>query len=665
MGRHAEGHGVPPRRIALFVDVAFPRPLLQLYTYAVPEALAGRARPGARAWASLGRQSVVGVIVRVHEDAPSAGTIVKNVAAIPDEEPVVHSSVLAFTEKLAVYQATSWGGLLGLALPPAPVPPRIRRRVPGETTEAGQLELGLETTAAVAATAAETGRLASSGKPASLLAWGSEGACRALIAEASRAVLERSRNVLVLLPDIARTEDLCARIRTLLGAAPAILHGRMTPRAQAEEWDKVRRGEARIILGSRSALFKSWPDIGLIVVENEPDDSYVQAESPAYDVRRGASFRAEAEGAVVLSTAAAPSIPAYARARTEGSLRVLGGREAAGPVRLVDDGAEKKALTKAMREGLSECLAAGGRTVVFLNRRGYASMLFCPRCGYIPRCGRCGSVFSYHKKVDCLACHACGAEDRRPGNCPSCGHRILEPRGGGVEAIEEEIKTVFPEARTAVFDRDRAGRAAEREKILKAFSDGRIDVLIGTQMLARRVDVPPADFVGIFQPEAGLAVPHFGAAEKVFQTLLRMVRFARAEGRGRLGTVIQTSFPDHHSIRAASRMDFEAFFTEEVENRRLLEQPPFISSAEVVLCAADARRLGREGRSLAARWKAADPAVRILGPSFAAEAGRPGVKTIQLELRAERAEAISALLADGLKETGVPWTVARFDGITS
>ena len=610
---------------------------------------------------------MIGIIVRVHDDAPRAGTKIKDIAAIPDETPVLPPGILDFTKRLSLVQAAAWGALLGLALPPDPAPPYKRRPAapPKGETDDGQMDLGLETTAAVSAAASEIGRLAGRKEHAAFLAWGGEGACRALIAEATRATLERSRNVLILLPDVARSGDFRARIQSLLGTSPAVFHGGLSPRAQAEEWAKVRRGEARIILGSRAALFKPWPDIGLIVVEDESDDSHIQTESSAYDVRRGALFRAEAEKAVALSTAAAPSVEAYARSRDDGTLRTLGGREAEVPVRISDEAKDKAAVSRTLREGLAECLAARGRAIVFLNRRGYASMLFCPACGYIPRCGRCGSVFSYHKKKDLLSCHACGAEDKRPNACPSCGRRILEPRGGGVEAIEEELTALFPRARTALFDKDQAGRAVDREKILTAWIGGRIDILIGTQMLARRIDLPRADFVGIFNPEAGLAFPEFTASERTFQTLRRMIRFARPDGKRRLGAAVQTGFPDHHSIRTAARGDYEAFFAEEIEIRRLLRQPPFIASAEIILRDADVRRLGRVSRALAGRWKAANPAVRVLGPSFAAEPGRPGLKRVQLELRADRTQAITDILFDGLKDAGVPFSVTRHDGPTA
>lgn len=649
--------------MTLFVDVAFPRPLLRNYTYAVPDEMSGRARPGVRVRASLGRQTAVGVVVRVHDDPPDKGTAVKDIASVLDESPVLPPSILEFTRKFAAYQAASWGALLGLALPPEPAPPLKRRISRSEPEAAEQLELDLETTSAVAAVASEIGRRIGAGERAEFLAWGGRGAGRAMITEASRRSLDRSRNVLVLLPDVARTGDLRSHLQAALGTTPALLHGRMTPRSQAAEWERVIRGEARIILGSRSALFKPWPGIGLIIVEDESDESHFKTGSPSYDVRRGALFRAEEENAVVLYVAGAPTVGSYARSRADGSLRILGGEDPSPPVRVADEAAEKDVLTRPMREGIAGCLAAGGRTVLFLNRRGYASLLFCPRCGFIPRCGKCGSVLPYHKKTDRLVCHACGAEEKRPGACPSCKHRVLEPRGGGVEALEEELKNVFPGARLAVFDRDRAGRVAERAKILGAYGRGRVDILIATQLLVRQADLPPADFVGIFHPEAGLGVPDFLAPERTFQLLLRMIRFVRPGARpGRV--VIQTGFPDHYGIRAASRADFEAFFTEEIELRRLLGQPPFTAKAEVVLKGRDVRLLGRQSRTLAARWREGGPKVEILGPSFASEAGRPGIKRVQLELRAESAASITGLLAAGLRDVGRPALVVRHDGFT-
>ena len=647
--------------MTLFVDVAFPRPLLRNYTYAVPDDRLGLVQPGVRVKASLGRQTAVGVVVRVHNEPPDEGTAVKDIASVLDASPVLPPSILEFIRKLAEYQASSWGALLGLALPPPPAPPLKRRTSRKEPEAAEQLELDLETTSAVASAAAEIGRKIGAGEHAEFLARGGRGARRAMITETSRQALDHSRNVLVLLPDIARTGDLRFHLQAALGTTPALLHGRMTPRSQAAEWDKVIRGEARIILGSRSALFKPWPGIGLIVVEDESDESYFQADSPSYDVRRGALFRAEEESAVVLYVAGEPTVGSYARARANGALRILGGEDPAPLIRVSDEAAEKDVLTRAMREGIAGCLAAGGRTIVFLNRRGYASLLFCPRCGFIPRCGKCGSVLPYHKKIDRLVCHACGTEEKRPGACPSCGHRVLEPRGGGVEALEEELKTVFPEARLAVFDRDRAGRAADRAKILGAYGRGRVDILIGTQLLVRQADLPPADFVGIFHPEAGLAVPDFLAPERIFQWLIRMIRFSRP-GSKRCGVVIQTGFPDHYGIRAASQVDFEAFFSEEIELRRLLGQPPYTAKAEVVLNGRDARLLGRKSRILAERWREFRPKVEVLGPSFASEAGRPGIKRIQLELRAKSAASITGLLTAGLRDVGLPATVVRHDG---
>jgi len=647
--------------MTLFVDVAFPRPLLRSYTYAIPEALSGRVRPGVRVRASLGRQTAVGVAVRVHDEPPAGEAAVKDIAAVLDESPVLPPPILAFTRKLAAEQAAGWGALLGLALPPDPAPPLKRRAAEKGRADVEQLELDLESTAAVAAAAADIGRRIGAGERAEFLAWGGRGAGRAMIIEGARRALDHSRNVLVLLPDVARAGDLRSRFQAALGTTPALLHGQMTPRAQRAEWERVERGDARVILGSRAALFKPWPGIGLIVVEDESDESHGQAGFPSYDVRRGARLRATEENAVLLSVAEAPTVSAYARARAAGALFSLGGDEPPPEVRVVDDSAGKDVLTGPMREGVLGCLAAGGRAVLFLNRRGYASLLFCPRCGFIPRCGRCGSIQPYHKKADRLVCHSCGAEDKRPSSCPSCRHRVLEPRGGGVEALEEELVGAFPGARIVVFDRDRAGRAAERKKIIDAYGRGRVDLLVATQLLVRQPGLPPADFVGVFNPESGLAFPDFLAPERTFQSLLRMIRFARTGVRpGRV--VIQTGFPGHYGIRTASRADFEAFFSEEIKLRRLFRRPPYTATADVVLSGRDARLLGRRSRALAAVWREADPKVEVLGPSFATEPGRPGIKRIQLELRSDSAEAITALLAAGLEDFGRDVQVVRHDG---
>jgi len=663
LGRHAEGDGFFGRRLTLFVDVAFPRPLLRTYTYAVSPLPDVALRPGLRVTAPLGRQILTGVVVGVQANAPTAGAPFKNIVAILDETPVIPRAILELTRALSAYQAASWGALLAAALPPEPGPLRKRRPIPAGPPASGQMELDLAATPAVIETAAEIGREIEAGRKAEFFGWGGNSARRALIVEAARAVLARNRIVLILLPEIARVEELRALLEARLGTVPGLMHGRLTPRAQAEEYAKISRGEARIILGSRTALFKPWPAPGLIVVDDESDESHVQTESPAFDVRRGAVLRAREEKSVVLFLAGAPTVEAFANARAAGSLRVLSGEDPPPNVLLVDDAEARDPLVRPLRDGLATCLAEGGRSVVFLNRRGYASLLFCPRCGFIPRCGRCGTALSFHKREDRLVCHVCGAGEKRPDVCPACGHRVLEPRGGGVESVEEELRRLFPKARISVFDRDRAGTPAARAKIVQAYERGRVDILIGTQLLVRRADLPPADFIGILNPEAGLARPDLTASQRTFQTLVRMLRFAPSS-RTRPGAVVQTGFPDHYSIRTAVRLDFEAFYAEEIEIRRLLRQPPFVALAEIVLRGHDSRILGRKARALAAAWKASGPEVEVLGPSFVSDAGGPGLKRVQLSLRADSTAAITEILSNGLEDVGSNYSVVRFDAIT-
>lgn len=643
-----------------FADVVFARPLIRAFTYAVPSVLAGGLSPGVRVKAPFGRQTIAGFVVRVHDEPPADGVSLKEISAVIDPAPVLPAAVTGFTRRLAEYHVSSWGEMLEAGLPPCPAPPR-KRRAPRKAGPGRPAQLTLDfadVPGAAAAAAVRVGGLLEESRSAALYAYGGEPARLAFLAGAARETLARGRNVLVLVPEVSRIAPLKDRLEETVGAV-AVLHGQQTPLAQAEEWTKAERGEARVFLGSRAALFKPWPALGLVAVEDESDEAYLQSESPAHDVRRGARFRAEEERAVLVLGSDVPSVEAFARAREEGTLIVLepgrGRREAI--IVVVDDGGGR-ILAGPVEAGLRDCLSSGEKAIIFLNRRGYASFLFCPGCGFVPRCGRCGASLSYFKREDRLVCRACGTAEARPPACPVCGRGILEPRGVGVEAVEEEVRRIFPGAKAASFDSDRVRSTAARARVLDRFRRGAVDVLVGTQLLARRTDVPPAGFVAVLNPETALAFPALAASQRAFQALQRMLRFAPPSGRP---AVVQTSFPDHHAIRMAARDDYEGFFAEEIALRRLLGDPPFGAAAEVVLRGREGRVLGRKARALAGRLRAAFPGVEVLGPSFVSGPGQPGEKRVQLVLRAAGAERITEALNGGLREAGDRWTVARLD----
>jgi primosomal protein N' (replication factor Y) len=644
-----------------YADIAFPRRLIQSFTYLVPEGFPA-LEPGSRVLAPLGRQTVSGFVIRVHDEPPGGAVRLKEIVRAIDEKPLIAPILVEFTRRLSAYHVSSWGEMLEAALPP-PEPgaakrPRPAKKIPSPTPpESPQLALDFTSTPAVRDAAAVVVGALEAGGFGPFYAFGGTGERRTLWGKAMRAALSRSRGVLLLVPEIDEIPSLAEWASEAAGRPAAAVHGRITARAKSAAWTAIQKGEARVIIGSRAALFWPIPNLGLIIVEDEPHEAYLPIESPAFDVRRAALVRAEMEGSALLFGSDIPSVAAMAAARKAGNLLEIGGSAEPREVVLAGAAAERGLIVAALADGLRRCLGEKGRSIVFLNRRGYASLLFCPSCGFIPSCRRCGARPAFHKREDRLVCHACGTTAPRPSSCPRCGGRVLEPRGIGIEALEEEIRRLFPRARVARFDRDLAGRVSVRTRVLERFAAGRIDILVGTELLARQAGICPADFVGIVNPEAWLAFPDFTAAERAFQGVSRMVRFALpAAGGGRV--VIQTGFPDHFSLSAAARRDYAGFYEAELENRRIMRYPPFSAMAEVNLQGRDPRSLGRKARILAERF--GKSGVEVLGPAMASAPGGRGVKKVQILLRAEEEKPLTDILGESLRDVGGDWRVSRF-----
>ena len=470
-------------------------------------------------------------------------------------------------------------------------------------------------------------------------------------------VLSRSRQVLVLVPELASASPIRDTLERKLGENAAIFHGGMADGLREAEWRRIRSGEARIVVGPRSALFSPAEDPGLIVVEDEADESYVQSESPAYDARRAAWMSAAGRGALIVLGAEAPSVEAYHRAREGGWLVTLPAAVPKKPAELVDDRGERGLVARHVLDRIGGHLRAGSTGLVFLNRLGYASYLQCPRCGSIPRCERCEISLSYSKKDEKLVCRYCGASRPALRACPECGGRVMEPRGAGVEAVEEDLRKAFPGARIASFDSARVRRSpSSREKAARGWVTGKVDILIGTEMLAHQ-DLPPAAWVAILHPEARLAHPDFRSAQRTFQSLGRMMRCAGPEG----DIMVQSAAPDHHAVREAARRDYGAFFEAEIGFRKLMKYPPFSAMAEIVLIGRDLRPLAQRARDLVRLFRDAGPGVEVTGPGLASPSGRKREKGLQLVLKADDSAVLDEALERGLKSIPGRRSVVRFD----
>ena len=460
-----------------------------------------------------------------------------------------------------------------------------------------------------------------------------------------RRILEEGRKALFLVPEIASTQTLREKFEKRLGEKAALLHSRLTEKERELEWLRIKKGEADIVVGPRSALFAPIDNLGLVVVDEEQDESFFQQESPSYDARKGAWLRAKQEKAGLVYGSEIPSVSAFYRARKGGYLLYLKGRKEKKKVEIVDDRREKAVVSRRLAERIAIKLRTKEPILVFLNRRGYASYLLCSSCSLIPRCVRCDVALAYHKGEKKLVCHYCDYSTPAVESCPDCGSRMIRGRGVGVEAVEERLKRIFPQARTASFatDLDRKNQ----NKILQEFRKGKIDILVGTQLLAHQFDLPSASLVSILYPETLLTLSDYRASQKTFQAVRQMMRFLKEEGEAE--AIIQTALPRHFSIRQAASGDYVSFFKEELNFRRLMKYPPFTHLVEILFQGENLRYVARQSREFLSRVKEASIDVEILGPALAPVSLLRGRSRVQLILKARKKKELDDVLEKLLK----------------
>ncbi len=455
--------------------------------------------------------------------------------------------------------------------------------------------------------------------------------------------LVRERKVLLLVPEIVLTQALRDQFEKKLGERAAVLHSRLSERKRELEWRKIRQREVDVVVGSRSALFSPLVQLGLVIVDEEQDESFYQLESPSYDARKGAWLRAEQEGAVLVYGSAFPSVSAFSRAQRQGYLLSLESDRRRRKVEIIDDRQVRGLISMKLEEKIAGRLDKGEPVLVFFNRRGYASFLFCSRCNFIPRCKRCDIALSYHKRDESLVCHYCNDSIPKMDVCPECRSRMLRERGVGIEAVEEELRRKFPQSRVASFDTGLS--RGEQARILRNFKKGKIPILIGTQFLAHQRDLAPVSLIVILFPETILSLSDYRASQKTFETVGQMMRFLDEEGEA----LIQTAVPRHFSILQAASGDYLSFFSEEIKFRRLMNYPPFSCVAEILFQGTNLRSVARNSRQFAGALKESAEGIEILGPALASVSKVRGMNRVQVTLKARKKEELDEILRRLLK----------------
>jgi primosomal protein N' (replication factor Y) len=439
--------------------------------------------------------------------------------------------------------------------------------------------------------------------------------------------LRQGKTALVLVPEIALTDQLIQRFVARFASRIAVLHSGLSAGERFDEWRRLAGGAARIAIGARSAVFAPLLALGLIVVDEEHDTSYKQEETPRYNARDVAIVRAQQSGAVIVLGSATPALETFYNARRGKYLPLsLPQRVEDRPlpsITVIDQRAHatpnERVISTPLYQAIAACMQRQEQCLILINRRGFAAYLQCRDCGAVPQCAHCSVSLTYHRRDRTLKCHYCDFSQPAPALCPACSSPTLQPFGLGTQQVEEVLHALFPSARLARMDRDTTRAKAAHQRILRTLGSGDIDILVGTQMIAKGHDYPNITLVGVVSADATLAIPDFRAPERLFQLLTQVAgRAGRGEARGQV--FIQTYRPEHYSIAFAQQHDFTGFFDDEIQRRQAMLYPPYTRLARLIIDGPDATRVEE-----ASRWVgtviedhlASTPHLTLLGPAEA------------------------------------------------
>jgi primosomal protein N' (replication factor Y) (superfamily II helicase) len=475
---------------------------------------------------------------------------------------------------------------------------------------------------------------------------------------AIEAARSRGKTAIVLVPEIALTLWVGRLVRARFGEGVAVLHSGLPDIERAREWWRVRRGEAQVVVGTRSAVFAPLENLGLIIVDEEQEASYKQEETPRYNGRDTAVYRARLEGAAVLLGSATPSLETYHNARAgKYHLLKLASRVENRPladVRIVDLREDFRRqhraspISEALRAAIALRLEEHTQAMVLINRRGYSWSLMCRSCGAMVQCQNCSIALTFHKSRQRLECHYCGYSLRPPKQCPKCRAEYMYFVGDGAERVDEYLREQFPAARVARLDRDTVRTKREYQQVLGAFAKGEIDVLVGTQMVAKGHDFERVTLVGVVAADLALGRPDFRAAERTFQLLTQV---AGRAGRGELAgeVLVETYYPEHYAIQYAVQQDYVSFYEKEAHFRRVLHYPPFTALATVLVRDRRVENAIRWSRALAGYFGPFEnQGVKILGPAAAPLARLRRDYRFQFVLKSPHRAALGKVLAGAL-----------------
>ncbi|TVQ37911.1 MAG: primosomal protein N' [Spirochaetaceae bacterium] len=634
-----------------YIDLAFNLPLGGSFTYLAP---ARQCAVGCRVVAPFGRRSLAGFVVGQRRHPPRVlvdPDAIKPITRIIDAEPLFDERYLDLARWVAKLYLCSLGEALAAMLPGGRRDSELPALPAEELVDSAALDLSDEQIEAVQAIDSAAGGL--------FYLYGLTGSGKTeVFLQAAERIVQRGDGVIYLVPEIALTHQLAESVQARFGPVTAVLHSRLTPSQRLKEWKRIRRGEALVVVGARSAVFAPLPRLGMIVLDEEHEGSYKSSSTPRYHARQIAMKRCADQQARLVMGSATPSVEAWRLMQQQRIRRLTLSRRLAGGsmpvIEVVDLKAVNSTLSRELTAAIERTHRNGHQTILFLNRRGFAYLFFCRSCGYTMRCARCSVSLTFHQGRNAMVCHYCGYRTRPVAVCPDCGSLDVGYAGFGTEKVEEDVRRRFPALKIARIDADSVRKRGLLEQALSEFRSGAIDILLGTQMVAKGLNFPGVRLVGIIHADTGLALPDFRAAERTFSLIVQVAgRAGRFSPDGHV--IVQTLRPGHDAIRRAAAGDMEGFYEAEMKVREQLAFPPFSRIIRLVLRGRSRGRVEEAAQSLAVslRPRIASGA-EVLGPAECPLGVISGNHRYQVICRLNAFDAGHAAVRDVLKRFTPP-----------
>jgi primosomal protein N' (replication factor Y) len=595
-----------------FVEVVFNIPIHKSFIYAYDQPVTA----GCRVLAPFKNRKLMGAVISVFSQPPAVSYPLKEIHAVVDEKPVFDQKLVDLAAWMSKVYLCALGEAL-MTMLPGGKRERNTFEVKLNYTPAKQAyELAPQQTRAIATILAEP--------KGTFYVQGVTGSGKTeVFLQIAKKVIAGGRGVIYLVPEISLIPQMVDTFHHEFKNKMAVLHSGLTGAQRLKEWRKIMDGEILLVIGARSAVFAPVKDLGLIIMDEEHETSYKAGSTPRYHARQLAAYRCEKEGARFVMGSATPSLDAYYRMETEQLVRIeLPLRLSGGimpKIKIVDMKKEKGSLSRELVLRIKEAHDEGRQSILFLNRRGFAYLFFCKSCGFEMKCRYCSVSLTFHKKRNQMICHYCGYRAQPAEVCPECGSLDIGYSGFGTEKIEEELQTVFPDLRIKRIDTDAVRKKEELNKSLAGFYHGEVDVLLGTQMVAKGLNFPGVKLVGIISADQGLQLPDFRSLERTFALILQVAgRAGRMMPDGQV--IVQTFKPNHNVILKASRGEFREFYLEEIEMRKMLKFPPFFRLIRLVLRSKEEKQVIQTARKLKGLWEEKvkkqqdSQSIEILGP---------------------------------------------------